>query len=65
MYAIRSYYEIIREAAIEAGEWQRALVRKGLIAPDLSAIETLRQNGMEVVILDQAARKVFRQKTVV
>jgi len=55
--------KIIREAAIEAGEWQRALVRKGLIAPDLSAIDTLRQNGMEVVILDQAARKVFRQKT--
>ena len=55
--------KIIREAAIEAGEWQRGLVRKGLIAPDLSAIDTLRQNGMEVVILDQAARKVFRQKT--
>ncbi|MGD9950297.1 MAG: DctP family TRAP transporter solute-binding subunit [Desulfobulbus sp.] len=55
--------KIICDAAVEAGAWQRALVRKGLIAPDLSAIDTLRQNGMEVVILDQEARKVFRQKT--
>ena len=47
--------KIIREAADEAGEWQRALVRKGLIAPDLSAIDTMRQNGMDVVILDQAS----------
>ncbi|MDD2463587.1 MAG: DctP family TRAP transporter solute-binding subunit [Desulfobulbus sp.] len=55
--------KIIREAALEAGKWQRALVRKGLIAPDLSAIDTLRQNGMDVVVLDPAARKVFRETT--
>jgi len=55
--------KIIREAALEAGEWQRALVRKGLIAPDLSALDTMRENGMEVVVLDQEARKAFRQKT--
>ena len=55
--------KIIREAALEAAEWQRALVRKGLIAPDLSALDTLRENGMEVVVLDQEARKAFRKQT--
>ena len=55
--------QIIRQAAIEAGEWQRALVRKGLIAPDLSALDTMRENGMEVVVLDPEARKAFRAKT--
>lgn len=55
--------EIIRQAAKEAAAQQRAIVRKGLIAPDLSALETLRSNGMEVVELDQQARMVFRQQT--
>ncbi|WP_028579277.1 DctP family TRAP transporter solute-binding subunit [Desulfogranum japonicum] len=55
--------EIIRQAAIEAGQWQREVVRKGLIAPDLSALETMKENGMEVTVLDQAARKQFREKT--
>ena len=55
--------DIIRQAAIEAGAQQRAIVRKGLIAPDLSALETLRSNGMEVVELDQQQRMAFREKT--
>lgn len=55
--------EIIRQAAIEAAEEQRAIVRKGLIAPDLSALDTLRENGMEVVELDPAARAQFKEKT--
>ncbi|WP_217909458.1 DctP family TRAP transporter solute-binding subunit [Desulfosediminicola flagellatus] len=55
--------EIIRQAAIEAAEQQRGIVRKGLIAPDLSALETLRANGMEVTELDNAARAEFRAKT--
>lgn len=55
--------EIIRQAAIEATEEQRAVVRKGLIAPDLSALETLRENGMEVVELDAASRAEFKAKT--
>jgi tripartite ATP-independent transporter DctP family solute receptor len=55
--------EIIRQAAIEAGAEQRAIVRKGLIAPDLSALETLRSNGMEVVVLNQQERMAFREKT--
>ena len=55
--------EIVKQAAIEAGIAQRAVVRKGLIAPDLSALDTLRENGMEVVELDEAARAEFRSKT--
>ncbi len=55
--------KIIKQAALEAGEEQRAIVRKGLVAPDLSAIATLRENGMEVAELDQAARQEFRDKT--
>lgn len=54
---------IIKQAALEAGETQRAIVRKGLIAPDLSALETLRQNGMEVTELDEQTRAAFRAKT--
>jgi len=55
--------KIIREAALQAATEQRAIVRKGLIAPDLSALETLRKNGMEVTELDEAARAPFRLKT--
>jgi len=55
--------EIIRQAAIEAGAEQRAIVRKGLIAPDLSALDTMRENGMEVVELDAEARAQFKEKT--
>ncbi len=55
--------EIIKQAAVEAATAQRAVVRKGLIAPDLSALETLRSNGMEVVELSQADRDAFRAKT--
>ena len=55
--------EIIRQAAIEAATEQRAIVRKGLIAPDLSALDTLRENGMEVVELDETARAAFRART--
>ncbi|WP_136799593.1 DctP family TRAP transporter solute-binding subunit [Desulfosediminicola ganghwensis] len=55
--------ETIRQAAIEAAEKQRGIVRKGLIAPDLSALETLRSNGMEVTELDAATRNQFRAKT--
>lgn len=55
--------EIVRQAAIEAATEQRAIVRKGLIAPDLSALETLRSNGMEVTELDSGARAEFRART--
>jgi TRAP-type C4-dicarboxylate transport system substrate-binding protein len=55
--------EIIRQAAVEAATTQRGIVRKGLIAPDLSALDTLRENGMDVVELSQADRDAFRAKT--
>jgi len=54
---------IIRQAAIEATNEQREVVRKGLIAPDLSALKTLEDNGMEVIVLDDQARAEFRAKT--
>lgn len=55
--------EIIRQAALEAASEQRAIVRKGLIAPDLSALKTLEDNGMKVTVLDEAARAEFKAKT--
>lgn len=55
--------KIIMAAAIEATDAQRSIVRKGLIAPDLSALDTLSENGMEVTVLDQAGRAAFKQKT--
>jgi TRAP-type C4-dicarboxylate transport system substrate-binding protein len=55
--------EIIRQAALEAANEQRLVVRKGLIAPDLSALKTLEDNGMEVTVLDEAARAEFKAKT--
>lgn len=54
---------IIRQAAIEATDEQRNVVRKGLIAPDLSALKTLEDNGMEVVVLDDETRAAFKAKT--
>lgn len=55
---------IIRQAAIEAASEQREIVRKGLIAPDLSALDTLRSHGMEVTVLDEKTREAFKAKTV-
>ncbi len=54
---------IIRQAAIEAADEQRIVVRKGLIAPDLSALKTLEDNAMEVTVLDEATRAEFKAKT--
>lgn len=55
--------EIIKQAAIEAAAEQRVIVRKGLVAPDLSALDVLRENGMEVDVLDSKSRALFREKT--
>ena len=54
---------IIKQAAIEAADEQRMIVRKGLIPPDLSALDLLRSKGMEVTILDAATREQFKSKT--
>jgi len=55
--------EIIKKAAVEAAAEQLAVVRKGLIAPDLSALKTLEENGMEVTVLDEKTRAQFKAKT--
>ncbi len=55
--------EIIRKAATQATTEQLAVVRKGLLAPDLSAFDILRENGMEVTIIDKTARQKFIEKT--
>ena len=55
--------KIIRQAAVEAATEERAIVRKGLIAPDLSALHTLKQHGMQVTVLDDAVRLQFKNKT--
>lgn len=55
--------DVIRQAALEATAEQISVVRKGLIAPDLSALKTLEDNGMEVTVLDDATREEFKAKT--
>ncbi|WP_300671506.1 TRAP transporter substrate-binding protein DctP [Desulfoluna sp.] len=54
---------IIRKAAVDAGLMQKAVVRKGLVAPDLSAHEVMRKNGMEVTVLTPDEKKAFRALT--
>lgn len=55
--------KIILAAAIEAANHELKVVRKGLIPPDLSALDTLRKHGMEVTVLNQAQRDAFKKKT--
>ncbi|VVS91810.1 TRAP transporter substrate-binding protein DctP [Desulfoluna spongiiphila] len=54
---------IIRQAAVDAGRMQKAVVRKGLVAPDLSAHELMRENGMEVTVLSPEEKTAFRSLT--
>lgn len=55
--------KIVMEAAREAANEQRARVRKGLIPPDLSALDVLKAHGMEVTILTPEERARFKEKT--
>lgn len=55
--------QIIIEAAKQAAAEEKAVVRKGMIPPDTSALDEMRTNGMEVIELDEAARTAFREKT--
>ncbi len=55
--------EIIRQAAIEAAYWEKTMVRKGLIPPDLSALETLKKHGMHVTVLTPQQRQEFKKLT--
>ena len=55
--------KIVREAAAEAAKWQVETVRKGLIPPDLSALDFLKGKGMEVTTLSKEERQLFIEKT--
>ena len=55
--------EVIRTAAKTAAAEQLAVVRKGLIPPDLSAFDIMKEHGMEVTFVDAAGRKAFFDKT--
>ena len=54
---------IVLQAAKDAGAHQKAVVRKGLVAPDLSAHETLKENGMEVTVLTADEKAAFKALT--
>ncbi len=54
---------IIKQAAVEASYWQKTQVRKGLIPPDLSALDTLKSHGMDVTVLTPAQIAEFKKLT--
>lgn len=55
--------KIVRQAAAEATKWQVETVRKGLIPPDLSALDLLKSKGMVVTTLTRKERQLFIDKT--
>ena len=54
---------IVRQAAIEATDRQKQIVRKGLIPSDLSAYQFLKDQGMEVTILTPEQLAEFKKLT--
>jgi tripartite ATP-independent transporter DctP family solute receptor len=54
--------EIVKKTAVEVMAWQKAGARAGLDG-SLEAVETLKKNGMEVVMLSPAELAAFRAKT--
>jgi len=54
---------IVKEAALEAGRQEIQIARKGLIAPDLSAITEVEKLGVNVVTLTPAEREQFVKAT--
>ncbi len=54
--------EIVRKTALEVAAWQKAGARKGLDG-STEAIDHLRQNGMDVVVLTPAEVAAFRDRT--
>jgi tripartite ATP-independent transporter DctP family solute receptor len=55
--------KIVKEAAIEAGKQVIQMARKGLIAPDLSAVSEVEKLGVNVVRLTPAERQTFVKAT--
>lgn len=58
----KSDRKIILDAAKEAAAWQKSHARKGLDKSSES-IDNLKKNGMDVVILTEKQRAVFKEKT--
>jgi tripartite ATP-independent transporter DctP family solute receptor len=54
--------EIVKKTAVEVAAWQKAGARKGL-ENSTEGIDTLKKNGMEVVVLTPAETASFRDKT--
>ena len=54
---------IVKEAALKAGRQEIQIARKGLIAPDLSAITEVEKLGVNVVTLTPAEREQFVKAT--
>ena len=55
--------KIVKEAAVEAGRQVIQMARKGLIAPDLSAIAEVEKLGVNVVQLSPSERAAFVKAT--
>jgi tripartite ATP-independent transporter DctP family solute receptor len=55
--------KIVKDAAVEAGKQVIQMARKGLIAPDLSAISDVEKLGVNVVKLAPAEREAFVNTT--
>ncbi|SHF89899.1 tripartite ATP-independent transporter solute receptor, DctP family [Desulfacinum infernum DSM 9756] len=53
---------ILKQAAADACAWEVAQARKGLEG-DMPALQTLRDNGMEVTVFTPEIRAAFREKT--
>lgn len=54
--------KILRQAALDACAWEVQQARQGLEG-DMAALQTLRQNGMEVTVFTPQMRAAFREKT--
>ncbi len=55
--------KIVSDAAIEAAKWEKDKVRKGLMPNDLSALDTLKAQGMEVTVLTNQDKAEFKKLT--
>jgi tripartite ATP-independent transporter DctP family solute receptor len=54
--------EIVKKTALEVAAWQKAAARHGLDGSN-EAVETLRKNGMDPVVLSPAEVAAMREKT--
>jgi TRAP-type C4-dicarboxylate transport system substrate-binding protein len=52
----------VKKTAVEVAAWEKAAARKGLEG-STEAIENLKKNGMDVVVLSPSEIAAFREKT--